>query len=232
MTEILKRHRWRRDSAQDDGFTIVELLVAFVIASLVLTLIPGALRLNDRVWDAQKTTETTSAHATLDRYLDSRLSAAREIFERTDNGDVRLLFEGGADHVQFTAPARSGPNGRGLYQFELRLKSSSENNSKVLAISQHAFAVVLKDKLATQVAERVVPGSIKNLRFRYYGMIEPDQTYGWSSDWKNRDHLPQLVEILIEARGNGAISRKRTVRLRMASNNHRPTPDTKSLLTR
>lgn len=200
----------------DHGFTVVELLLSFVIVALVLTLLPGTLRLNKRVWEAQEIFDKTSAHQSFDRYVDRRLTTAREIFDRTETGAVKLRFDGTPDRIKFVAPARSGPAAGGLYNFEFSLSNPTRGRGRVLTLRQLLFRHESQNNPDDIEAKRTVPGAIKQLRFRYFGTMDEGQVTGWSPAWQNRQTLPDMVEISILGERDPTLSRTRSVRLRFA----------------
>ncbi len=208
---------YRPVQVKDGGFTVVELLLSLVIVALILTLLPGTLRLNNRVWEVQDKFGIASSHSALDRYIDQRLSAAREIFERTESGNARLLFDGTPDRIRFVAPARSGPVGGGLYHFEVMLSAPESKSTQALTLRQRLYRPGGQGKTKALEATRRVPGVIKRLGFRYFGASKPGQRPGWTSRWQDRQSLPHIVEISIVARHDPSMSRTRSVRLHLAS---------------
>ena len=91
------------------GFTLIEVLVSLVILVVILSFIPGTLRIGQRVWQLDDTYERRAALDNFRRYAEQRLTEAMAIHIRDRTGRVRLEFTGDPGRVIFVAPAAAGP---------------------------------------------------------------------------------------------------------------------------
>lgn len=210
------RAQLARDS--EDGFTVVELLVSFIIVAFLLTLLPASLRVNKRVWELEQATALEQTHNAFDRFVDDRLSTARNLLERTKGGNVQLLFEGHRDRIKFLSASRAGPNGGGLYNFEVFLDRQAGQDNNALSLRQKLYQPVAPSASVLSAAERKVPGNIAEIQFRYFGQLDAASEETWSDTWIEQTKLPKLVEIgVIGAPSERILARHRVIRLQFAA---------------
>ena len=108
-------HACARRPPNDEGFTLVEMLIILVISVLVLALTPNLLRTSSRVQTLvthldHRMTQTATLTA-----LMARIEAARPIYEVQPNGLSKLVFQGDNNRLRFVSAFESGPSGGGLY---------------------------------------------------------------------------------------------------------------------
>ena len=119
-------------TARPNGFTLIELIIALALVSLITVLLFSGLRLGSRAWDgvdavAERNAELRSARG----FLDSALSQARDLVLRVDVQDHQV-FAGDATSLEFVAPLSEHVGIPGLYVLRLGLEGGGKDERLVL----------------------------------------------------------------------------------------------------
>ncbi len=183
------------------GFTIIELLVSLTILALILSFLPGTLRMGQRVWETDETFEQRAALSAFQRYVEQRLAEAMPIYWRDGARGLRIEFEGESGRIVFVAPAEAGPAGGGVYRFELRQEDGA-GPARPLILRQtlyrgraNGLAGREEETDPSSAVEHRTAGRIAVLTIRYFGSIEGQKNPEWQTRWPLADRLPELVEI-------------------------------------
>jgi prepilin-type N-terminal cleavage/methylation domain-containing protein len=196
MNEIAARRRSRQRA--EDGFSLLEMLIAMVILALILAFLPGAFRLVRQVWTATAVLDRDSGRDAGLNFLETRLSEAMPLFEPGQAGLVNILFKGTPTSLRFVAPSRNGPVGGGLYSYtlELRERQTGGIRSLMIVVAPY-FGPPAKGTDPPAGEEQVLADDVSSAEFRYFGRHELRQAAAWRSEWKRTDALPDLVELSI-----------------------------------
>lgn len=198
------------------GFTVVEMLVSLMVLALMMSFLPGALRLSARVWESDAVYTQAEGVAAFRRVAEERLAGTMPVFTRDPVKGLRVEFAGESDRVSFVARAPGGPAGGGVYRFDL-----AQGPSGVLVLRQSVYRVQGVEPVPTPGVTHRSPTAIGGMALRYFGAPEPGATPSWHSPWPRRDALPDLVEIAIApANGAGAVQRS-LVELRLSTRSPR-----------
>ena len=199
------------------GFTLVELLVSLMLLTLILSFIPGTLRIGQRVWETDDRFEQRAGLSAFRRYVEQRLAEAIPIQRREESG-LRVEFIGEPRHLGFVAPASGGPAGRGIYRFDLSREEGTPRFRPLLlrqALYRPVHALV-SDQQAQAVpkAEHRSGARVADVSFRYFGAANAQEAPRWVDRWPRRDSLPELVEISVQV-GQPARTQRTVVALRL-----------------
>lgn len=183
------------------GFTLVEMLVAMSLLSLIVLGLAGAMGTMGRT--------ETSIDNRLERMDESRASTdfLRAVLGRISAKRVQGLqqqgmlsgapstffFEGSGQSMSWVGvmPARYGVGGR--YHFRLALGSYEGSPAVVLSYLPWIDAQTMPDWSAAQTYPLLQHAA--GLSFQYLdGAIDPPQ---WGSDWGAVDRLPQAVQVVM-----------------------------------
>jgi prepilin-type N-terminal cleavage/methylation domain-containing protein len=204
------------------GFTLIELLVSLMIVGLIISFIPGTLRLGQRVWETDRALEWSAGVSAFRRYVEHRLTEAIPIYLRDPDRGLFMEFSGGPERIRFVAPAAAGPAGGGVYRFELTHAAGSAGVRRVILRQSlyrtgHASTGGAQQQdpgFAPSTMTHVSPAPVTGVAFRYFGPSEPQQPPKWQTNWSNSDRLPDLVELTFILRG-GASPQRSIVPLRL-----------------
>lgn len=199
-----------------DGFTLLELLLAISILSMITAAIMGGIRLGTRAWD------TTRASDSLDE-VEGGIRAVAALLGRgytvaTDQMQQQFTaegppppFAGAASAASFVALSEGGAQWGGLIVTEIGVEAGSSGSE--LAVWTKPFRP--RQGLAIPRAAMKKTVVLKDLAFfelSYFGAQQAQQGFGqqpqppvWSSSWASRTGLPDLVRIRIGANRLGRV---------------------------
>ena len=187
----MSRRGRRRDRVRQAGMTLVEVIVAMAVLSLVVLALGASLRGISR--SAERVEERVDAVDEL------RVGAAflRELFSRALVLQVpgpprQLLFDAQAGSLAWVAvmPARFGAAGR--YTFRLAAEPAADGTQALVLryAPLGSGAPVFPDWATTE--SRVLAAKVDQLQFGFGG---EGMARGWQPAWADADKLPLRVRI-------------------------------------
>jgi hypothetical protein len=186
------------------------MLISLSILALVMSFLPGALRLSSRVWESDAIFSRAEGVAAFRRVAEERLAGTMPIFVRDPSKGLRVEFEGEPGRVAFAARAPAGPAGGGVYRFEL-----TQGPNGALVLRQSLYRLTGVEPVPAPGATHVSPAAVGGVAFRYFGAREIGATPAWHDAWPRRDALPDLVEISIAPADGAGAPQRSLVELRL-----------------
>jgi general secretion pathway protein J len=178
------------------GFTLVEVLVAMTLFSLILTGLFGSLYASGRSWESaesrmvlndQRRLVTTFVRQRIEQAVPLRIAGREE---------PRMLFRGGADELDFVAPLPAHSGGAGLHQLKLRVRTVVEGRRALILDYVPVAGTDAQQRLDDQNAKSVeVATELQSVEFAYHGSREPDVPPRWHDTWQDADVLPEFVRL-------------------------------------
>ncbi|WP_424363009.1 PulJ/GspJ family protein [Methylocystis parvus] len=200
-----------------DGFTLLELLLAVSILSLITASIMGGIHLGARAWD------TTRASESLDE-VESAMRATAGLIGRGYSVSTEQLqqqsttegppppFAGTANAASFVALSEGGAQWGGLILTEIGVDKGPEGSE--LAVWTRPYRP--REGLAVgrgAMKKTVVLKNVAYFELSYFGAQQAQPGFGqqqrqppaWSPAWASRTGLPELVSIKIGANRLGQV---------------------------
>jgi len=181
------------------GFTLVEILIALTLFSLILLLVFSSLHAAGRNWEiSAKQIEMSDEFRLTSQFI--RKNLAQTVPLIWINGKERkIAFAGESDEINFVAPLPSHRGGGGLSLLTLKTSEGEENKKLMLyyqmAVPEYqSFDINYSDD---EINSAVLVEDIDNVEFSYFGSEQPDDTPDWHDDWNIEDRLPLLVRLKI-----------------------------------
>lgn len=181
------------------GFTLLELLVAILILSLVMSAAFGSVRIASRSWQAgaSHADETADLRAVSDylRRQFSQLSA----FAWRDGKERRIAFEGEAKRVRFIGPAPQYSAGPGLNASVIAAEENGAGEQLVLYVSVYdpGTAALTEPDDSRRI---VLAEGLPTASFDYYGAIDDESEPSWHRSWpQDALYFPSLVRVTTSA---------------------------------
>lgn len=183
------------------GFTLVELLLALTLMSMLLALAYGGLRASTRAADkGQAILEDSGrirmAHQFVRKQLNQMIPLA--FSEDTDSGE-RTVFEGSAKIIRFVAPMPGYLGFGGPQVQELALVPGEEGEMLVLS---HALLQGYEEQNLYVRDPIVLMEKIDSAEFNFLGLDENGELAGWTNQWDQPGILPASVSLDIEFTGD------------------------------
>jgi general secretion pathway protein J len=182
------------------GFTLLEILVAVMVLSVLAALVYGMLRLGMRSWEAATTRIEASELTRIGwTFVQSSLNDARSVPSRHED-DPGIHFFGAHDALEFVAelPAHLAPGG--LYALRLYLDSGAGQGPARLQVEAVHFADYENRVQDEELPRAVLAEDVAALELAYYGASADSAESGWTDTWSGRETLPLLVRMQVALR--------------------------------
>lgn len=207
------------------GFTLVELLIAFVMLALISLLLFSGLRVGIRAWGGVEAAAEINTELRLTRdFLRRILSQARPVTLMVE-AEPYLVFAGDGQQLEFVAPLSGQVGIPGLYLLRLGLENTGLGstlvlrrwllNPEVLAGGREvpawqplgngpSFTGVMEDQdvAAGAYGISLLLEGIEEFEISYFGIPEGDDPTlnieaepEWQAQWQNPTVLPLAVRI-------------------------------------
>lgn len=194
-----------------DGFTLLELLVALCLLSMMVVTLVGGLRLGTRAWESGRVSASLDEAETAARALASQIERAFPATVRRVNGPPVAAFDCGPDFCRFVALSEGEPQWGGLVTTEIGGEGAPAALTAWTGVFREDDFGVGRDAMrATALANGLV-----FLRLSYFGAADPQQRPQWRDEWREAAVLPRLVSVRVGLRGpNGVRESSAVVALR------------------
>jgi general secretion pathway protein J len=180
------------------GFTLVELLLAITLMSILLGLTYTGLRAATRSSERGEIMlaaggEIRASHQFVRRQLNQMLPLP---FAVTDSADeMRIVFEGDSQSIKYVAPM-PGYLGSGGPQVQL-IELTRGDDKNVLQFS-HALLQGYEEERLYDRDPVILLENIQSGSFEFLGLDEEGLPLDWSSSWDQPDLLPVAVRLSVE----------------------------------
>lgn len=181
------------------GFTLVELLLAITLMSILLALTYTGLRAATRSSQRGELMlaaggELRASHQFIRRQLNQMLPLA---FGEVDDAEaLRIVFEGEAKHIKYVAPM-PGYLGAGGPQVQLIEVVNGDNGEVVVQFSHALLQGFEEDRLYDRDPVILLEG-VSSAGFEFLGVDEEGELTGWTTSWEQQDRLPVAVRLDLE----------------------------------
>jgi len=179
------------------GFSLVELLLALTLMSMLLALAYGGLRASIRATDkGQVILEDSSrirmAHQFVRKQMNQMLPL---VFAESEDKLLRSVFEGGRDRIRYVAPMPGYLGFGGPQVQELAFVSGEKGMELVLS---HALLQGFEEQHLYERAPIVLVDNIEKAEFAFLTRNELGDLTPWLSEWVDTSLLPEAVAVYIE----------------------------------
>lgn len=177
--------------ASRSGFTLVEVLIALTIMSMLMLLTNSAFFSMSQSYQRLSESATlTSDLRLLTAFIDNQLSHMRPLAIR-EQDNLNIYFAGFSDRVRFTGALPAHRGGGGLHFLEINRSS----NPPALVIADTAAAKesdFFNDSSIDTWNRTVLSEDIQAIDISYFG-TKDNETADWHRDWLNQPRLPELI---------------------------------------
>lgn len=212
-------------SKKSTGFTLVELLIAFVLISLISLLLFSGLRTGIRAWEGIETAAIANAELRLARDFLLRILSQSHPVTLMLKDEPYLVFSGDSQNLEFVAPLSQQVGIPGLYILRIgTVKREQQNllvmtrwllNSDVLmgkddvpewqpleAEGHGALVTDDQDAAAGVYGTSILLEGVEEFNIAYFGpppgeelAATSDVREDWQSTWRERTLPPKAIRI-------------------------------------
>jgi len=178
------------------GFTLLELLVAITLMSLVLVLLYSGLRLGLNGWDSgEQRAEAASRLRLVQEFLRRQLAQSMTVYRINERQEREVVFGGQSSGVEFVAPMLTQLGQGGLYRIRI------EAGDNQLRLRWRPY--LPHDPAAGEERETVLLDAVSGVEWAYFGPERDDDTSPprWRSDWSSSQRRPLLARLNLSWRG-------------------------------
>ncbi|MBK5929389.1 prepilin-type N-terminal cleavage/methylation domain-containing protein [Halochromatium salexigens] len=204
------------------GFTLVELLIALSLISLITLLLFSGLRLGSRSWEAVETVSERVADLRIARNLIERALRQTQALTLVVDGVERSVFAGEAEALEWVAPLSDHVGIPGLYILRLGLEEAGEYPRLVLTrwllhdeVLNDGAENPIWEPLMEGVGASAEPGAfdrdlaqgaygrtvllprVERFRLEYFGQLPGGVEREWSEEWIDQRALPEAVRLTL-----------------------------------
>ncbi len=179
------------------GFTLLEMLIAFSMLSLLFLALFSSFNTIGRGWEAaERKMLKTEDMRLISEFLRSQLSQAMVVRVQGDEGSV-YAFEGEDYFVRYAAPLQPLKNSGGVYLIELSVAVDNDGKKLEMRYAPYRPDLGWEDALG-DVEPVLVYSGLRSVRFEYFAAENVDDDPTWEYSWMDQPVYPLLLKIILE----------------------------------
>jgi general secretion pathway protein J len=180
------------------GFTLVELLLATALLSILLGLAYSGLRSSIRAADRgqvilEESNRLRMSHQFVHRQLNQMLPLG---FAQSEADNSFTVFQGSRQFARYVSPMPGYLGFGGPQVQELALVPSETSDGKALVLN-HALLQGFEETDLYQSEPILLIDGISDAEFLFQG-VEDGELTGWIADWEEESTVPKAVSLSIE----------------------------------
>lgn len=190
-----------------DGFTLLELLLAISLLSLITASIMGGIHLGRRSWETTRASDALDEGENAMRATSALLAKSFAILpdqSQINGADLPPVFLGSPQGCRFVALSEGGAQWGGLILTEIGVDNGP--GGPELAVWTKVYRP--KEGLSAgreSMRKTVILQGVTGFALSYFGAQQQGQASAWSSGWRSPTSLPGLVSIKLGASRLGRV---------------------------
>jgi general secretion pathway protein J len=178
------------------GFTLVEILIALTLFSVILVLVFSALHTSNLSWLAsEQQVKKNEEQRLVLTFIKRQLSQVVPLLQ-LDGKKNNLLFKGEQDSIQFVSALPAHRGGGGLYLLTLRADEDLTLYYQIVTTDIELETELDDEKIKSQL----LIADIEEIELSYFGSEKVDDTPSWRDQWEDQKRLPDLIRMRILAK--------------------------------
>jgi outer membrane lipoprotein-sorting protein len=194
----------------EGGFTLLELMVSFLIIGIVILIIAGAMRLSLNIVDkGEAKIDSLERTRTSLKIISSQIQSQFP-FTFEAGGEKKFYFQGEDKAMQLAANYSIWGGQRGYVLVRYKVETD-ESGKEMLTASENIIGM-------DNIKETILFKSLDKIYFEYFFKDPTEEEGEWVDKWEDSFKLPEKIRLHLEAEGkdfsmiipmrvNGALSK-------------------------
>jgi len=199
--------KYQHFSHRQTGFSLLEMLIAFSLVSLLFLALFASFNTVARSWEsAEKRMKKTEDRQLISTFLQKKLRQVVVLKLKPSNENPsNYSFIGEKNRLLFTAPLQPLETKGGIYFIELFVYTKQQNidtntQYNTLAMRYAPYRPDITWEEAFEEAASVdIYQDFHTFSFEYLQIETAEHPAQWLDQWKNQQHYPRLLKIRLEA---------------------------------
>lgn len=181
---------------REDGFTLLEVLVALSLTALLLVLVLGGITSGRLALMRTEDANTEANLGEVQSLLRNMMAESRPLPFNVSGASEPVVFSGSASGISFVSSFAVQGQVSGLYANTLSLAPAGGGRVHLI-LRQRLFRPTGGNiqRLQPAEAQTQLIDNVAGLRVRYFGRLKRDEASQWVPSWHSTTALPELVEI-------------------------------------
>ena len=182
------------------GFTLLELLVALVVFGLLLTTAYAGLRTAVTGWErAEIRIEAREEQRAVTRFLRRTLAEITPL-ARIGQGTWAVWFEGTPERLVFTSTMPALVAAGGVQEMALAVGVDEASGQRGLLLTWQPLDPEAEPGAfdSTDRTTRLLAENVDKLSFEFFGSAESENEPRWHFRWEARRRLPEMIRVVVE----------------------------------
>jgi len=174
------------------GFTMIELLVAVLIFSIIASVVYSVFSTGTSVW--RRTKDATQISMVINSVLEDLAKELRAAIKYTGK-DTSLEFTGEKDKIYFCSLSDTVTD-EGQYKeiYRISYYADSGQEAETLDLFKRKAPLIKGGFEIDDTEERVLVASLDDFKIEY-AYRDSMGEIAWSQEWKNSDEIPQALRV-------------------------------------
>ncbi len=186
------------------GFTLLEILLAMTLMSLILASIGSGLHLGRRSWETGLLYESVAEVEEAARAVAAQLAQVFPVSLAREGAAATVAFNGRANACRFVTLSEGGGQWGGLNLMEIGDQAGGRGSevtvwTRVFRAEEWANAARQSTRAVSLLRDAAY------FRLSYFGEVRKGSRPVWSDDWVDRESLPLLIGVRLGARRFGRV---------------------------
>lgn len=187
------RKRW--------GFTLIEILIALTLFSLILVMVFSTLHSSNKSWQASdKQSELNDERRLVFNFIRKQLSETVPLI-LIDGKKNAVIFKGEPEQAYFVSRLPAHRGGGGLHLLSLAVSKQEDDSSLILRYQAITADMDLYEDHPDEDIETVsLINNVDSIEYAYFGQKNEDKKPSWYDEWKDEERLPRMLRIQISSK--------------------------------
>ncbi len=180
------------------GFTLIEVLIAMTLLSIMVVLLFGSLKICAESWgNGESKITDVNEIAVVYNFFQRDLSVAKPLWNDLSPEERTFSFQGKAQSLQFVSAFPASAGRPGLQLFSLFLQEEEDDDGQVIKVTLTPFFPIAEGEEWHKEEVSLIK-HVSEFTLTYFGSVDGVSEGSWVEEWTNKNALPRLVKINIK----------------------------------